>query len=83
MRPAAGGQVPYTRYPATVTGCQPNGDSNGPCATPEQVSGPDRFPMHNAVICLRPPAPPARFRGHPESAGKVWNGSTQRQCARL
>jgi hypothetical protein len=46
MRQAAGGQVPYTRYPAMVTGCQPNGDSNGPCATPEQVSGPDRFPMH-------------------------------------
>jgi hypothetical protein len=65
MRRAAGGQVPYTRYPATVTGCQPNGDSNGPCATPEQVSGPDRFPMHNAVICVRPPAPPARFRGRP------------------
>jgi len=80
MRRAAGGQVPYTRYPATVTGCQPNDDSNGPCATPEQVSGPDRFPTHNAVICVRPPA---RFRGRPESAGRVWNGSSQRRCARL
>jgi len=44
MRRVAGGQVPYTRYPATVTGCQPNGDSNGPCATPEQVSDRIVFP---------------------------------------
>jgi len=44
MRQAAGGQVPYTRYPAMVTGCQPNGDSNGPCATPEQ--SPDRVVFH-------------------------------------
>jgi hypothetical protein len=68
--------VPYTRYPATVTGRRPDGDSNGSRATPEQVSGPDRFSMHNAVICVRPPAPPARFRGRPELAlglFTVWN----------